>query len=182
MFKDLRIQYGLTRSELSQVTGRSVNYLLKAESLTFPTAPVALLDFYCSPEPKVKLPDWEQHDRDLLTSAYRDAQRAHREKWLDHWVPRPLSTVGFTFCRKWLSRWEEDWTTPTEYGVSQGLCIPAAAVYRSERDGTVSSVLRTALSDVADYCVSGRFAAKYGYSQDTNQIVDDVLRIQQELE
>jgi len=46
MFRELREGLGLTRSDLAVLTGRGVNYLLKAEQLCFPTPPVCLLEFY----------------------------------------------------------------------------------------------------------------------------------------
>jgi transcriptional regulator with XRE-family HTH domain len=181
MLKELREQYGLSRPQLAELTGRSPNYLLKAESLTFPKAPVALVDFYCRPTNQI-IPDWEPQDKFILESAYRDAQRTRREEWLDDWIPRPAPTKFFSFRRKWLARYEEeDEICPTEYRVSQGLCIPAAAVYRAEKTGWINDSLRTALSDLSDYVLSGRYTSKHGY-QDSFDVVAGVLRIRDEID
>lgn len=94
MFKKLRIDAGLTRQELSDATGRSVNYLLKAEQLTFPTPPIALIEY------------WTRNsdlNRYVLEQAYYAAQRKHRREWLNSWIPRPGDISHFSFCRKWLS-------------------------------------------------------------------------------
>jgi hypothetical protein len=164
MFQDLRLHYGLTRSDLSALTGRSTNYLLKAESLTFPTPPVALLDLYTQDEePKnwagLSEVEWEPMDRDILISQYRDAQRSKREKWLSYYAPSP--NPNRTFCRQWVDRNEYDIIYPTEYRISQGLCVPAPAVYRAEKFGHISQPIKTALSDLIDYAASGRMLAAH---------------------
>lgn len=165
MFRELREQYGLTRHQLADLTGRTTNYLLKAEQLTFPSAPVALLDLYTKPEePKgwagLSEVEWEPLDRYTLESAYRDAQRARREEWILHYAPM---VSRLSFCRQWVSiessEDEFDVVYPTEYRVSQGLCIPAPAVYRAEKHGHISAPIKTALSDLVEYCVSGRALA-----------------------
>jgi hypothetical protein len=136
--------------------------LLKAEALTFPSPPVALLDLYTSAEePKawaaLSEVEWEPMDRDILISQYRDSQRAKRETWLSKFSPVPNSAPSF--CRQWVERNEYDIIYPTEYRVSQGLCVPAPAVYRAEKFGHVSQPIKTALGDLIDYAASGRMLA-----------------------
>jgi transcriptional regulator with XRE-family HTH domain len=46
IFKTLRINYSLTRSQLAEAIGRSTNYIMKAEQASFPAPSQALLDFY----------------------------------------------------------------------------------------------------------------------------------------
>jgi transcriptional regulator with XRE-family HTH domain len=181
MFLDLRNKYGLTRPQLAELTGRSPNYILKAESLTFPTPPVALLSFYCTPNNTI--PNWEVQDPDLLATSYRDAQRVKREQWLSDWLPAP-SYTGRTFRYMWFSRWFPDYPDyPTEYRISQGLCIPAAAVYRAERKKFINTSILTALSDLAEYCLSGRYIADHGHEdEDPYVVIEGVLQIKKELE
>lgn len=174
MFRELRESYNLTRSQLAELTGRTTNYLLKAESLTFPTPPVALLDLYTGEEPRkwaaLSEVEWEPMDRDILISQYRDSQRVKREKWLDLMEPVPSH---LTFCRQWVYKLlddEEDIVSPTEYRVSQGLCIPAPAVYRAEKYGHVSQPIKTALADLVDYVTSGRYYAK-GYPDSQRTVI-----------
>jgi len=186
MFTDLRNELGLTRSQLSELTGRSQNYILKAESLTFPSPPVALVDFYCNPANLTNLTtansNFTPQDPEVLKEEYRAAQRAKRERWLADWIPRPLDTKHFSLRRKWLARYElDDEVCPTEYRVSQGLCVPAAAVYRAEKDGFINTAIHTALSDLVDYCLSGRYFATHGIEDGDYSVVEGVLRIQKEL-
>jgi hypothetical protein len=62
---------------------------------------------------------------------------------------------------KILDHEDEDFIHPTEYRVSQGLCIPAPAVYRAEKFGHISQPIKTALSDLVEYVASGRFHAVF---------------------
>jgi hypothetical protein len=48
---------------------------------------------------------------------------------------------------------------PTQYGLSAGMCLPAAVLYRNEHDLTHASAIVTAMEDLVDYVKSGRAAA-----------------------
>lgn len=184
MFREIREGYGLTRSDLAALTHRSPNYLLKAEQLTFPSAPVALLDLYSNPQepkdwPSLSEVEWEPLDRYTLESAYRDAQRHKREEWILHYAPMPSR---LSFCKQWVSieshEDEFDMVYPTEYRVSQGLCVPAPAVYRAEKHGHISAPIKTALSDLVEYCVSGRAVLTLDNNRmDAQQTVRGVLQV-----
>ena len=176
MFKELRLEAGLTRGDLAEATGRSVNYLLKAEDLTFPSPPVALMEF------------WLKHDADLdktiLEESYYAAQRSHRLSWLDEWKPRPLNSSGFSFCRKWLSTGTSGVTLcPSQYAVSKGLCVPASAVYFAEKhqDAPLAKTIIAAVDDLVNYVLSGEFHAKRLYAVGTNDVAEDLLRLRSEL-
>lgn len=181
MLKDLRDQLELTRQELAEETGRSLNYILKAEQLTFPTAPVALTDYYAH---KLKL------NPDVLRQAYRDAQRHTRESAFDYIRPRPLNTRNFTFCRKWysvttdsgLSEFQDvsESVSPSQYQVSKLLCVPASAVYHAEKTGHISEAIRTAISDLLDYAQSGRLYSALSYNE-AQAIHSSLERIWEEL-
>lgn len=153
----------LTRSQLAEELNRSPGYILKAESLTFPAVPPSLLDFYVN---RMNYP------RPLLISQYRNAQRTRRRRWLHYWRPAsPNNTqaqnregpgVGalqvydrpFTDC--WTTQFPEQLSThPTEYAISQGLCIPAAAVYNAQHKNKIARSILVAFQDLEDYCVSG---------------------------
>lgn len=185
MFREIRENYGLTRQDLAALTGRTTNYLLKAEQLTFPSAPVALLDLYSKPEepktwPSLSEVEWEPIDRYTLESAYRDAQRHKREEWILHYAPYPERHLSF--CKQWVSiessEDEFDMVYPTEYRVSQGLCVPAPAVYRAEKHGHISAPIKTALSDLVEYCVSGRAVLTLDNNRmDAQQTVRGVLQV-----
>lgn len=77
---------------------------------------------------------------------------------------------SYTEC--WISQFGQGF--PTEYAISQGLCIPAAAVYNAEHKGLVSQSIRTALQDLVDYCESGEVLANTHLTEDQ---VTDVLAI-----
>lgn len=188
MFKELRLNEGLSRSDLSALTGRSVNYLLKAEDLTFPTPPIALVSFWLKRNPEL--------ERYMLEDAYYAAQKDRRRSWLDYWEPRPADTKHFSFCRKWLraeglSRpvgYEEEYTevdrvSPTQYTVSHGLCVPASAVYFAEKypHKPLASSIIAAVDDLVDYVKSGEYHAKRLYAVGTNEVMANLLRLRSEL-
>lgn len=183
MFKELRIDAGLTRGDLAAETGRSVNYLLKAEDLTFPTPPVALMEFWLKRDADL--------DRTILEEAYYSAQRVKRLSWLEDWRPRSTDTSALSFCRKWEPA-REDWTPhpvlgtvyPTQYAVSKGLCVPASAVYFAENNPSapVAKVILKAVDDLVDYMRSGEFHAKRLYAVGTNEVMMDLLRLRSELQ
>lgn len=162
MFRELRLQHGLTQSEVATLTHRTPNYILKAEDLTFPSPPPALLQFYRELDPALTV--------DLLTDWYYSAQRTVRERWLEHYVPAP--TRQATFRTSWLRAGglgaEQDWEVPTQYRLSKGLCIPASVVYNMDKHPT--RPLPTAVGVVMDqliaYTSSGRFALHENYHLD----------------
>ena len=170
MFRELREDAGLTRADLSQITGRSVNYLLKAEDHTFPTPPVALINY------------WVQQglDRHLLTMAYYDNQRRIRQQWLANYVPKPYPTAQVSFCRKWHTPWKG--YEPTQYAVSKGLCVPASAVYHAERKPgkPLATALHRAVGDLITYCETGEFSAT-GISDNPDLVLKGLLRIRSEM-
>lgn len=172
MLQDLRLKEGLTRAELASITHRTINYIVKAEQLTFPTPPPSLIEFYSQ-----RL----DTDREILKDAYRDAQRTTREGFLRDY--KPLAHRS-SFRRRWayrLSGSEEDLIHPTEYALSKGLCIPAATVYRSEKDGTVNQSIKDALSDLVNYALSGRFQADFALSEEVYDEITILVRMKQEM-
>lgn len=174
MLTDLRLQEGLTRQELATKLGRSVNYIVKAEQLTFPTLPPAFIEYYKDQVPK-----------DVLEDAYREAQRTTREHFLRDWRPIPAAALPVSLRRRWTYRHtpvgEEDLNYPTEYALSKGLCIPAATVYRAEKDGTINAAIKTALSDLVDYALSGRFQAEFGLDDEVYEEITTLVRMKQDL-
>ena len=204
MFEDIRISYGISRNQLATLTGRSINYLLKAEQCTFPTPPVALLAFYTQPDPPQNTPlltSWEAYDKDILCEAYYDKQRRKRQEWLDRWLPvTNFNTKYWSLRQKWLPA--EDARTgqahglgagavghfgalsgvyPNSYQLSVGLCIPASVVYRNDKDpNTQSNAIRAAMGDLVEYVESGRFLAANYSSEDVQRIELGVLRIAEE--
>lgn len=176
MLRELRDQAGLTRTELSDQTGRSVNFILKAEQLTFPVAPPSLVEYYA------------KHlglDRDTIKSAYRDAQRSQRERFYEHFLPRPLTTQHFTFCRKWyvtpLKGDMPDTVSPNQYQVSKVLCVPASAVYYAEKNGTYSQALIDAVGDLLSYCRNGNLYSDIPEYKEAQYIHDGIERIWKEI-
>jgi hypothetical protein len=197
MLEDIRKSYGLTRNEVALLTGRSINYVLKAEQATFPSAPIALLAFYASPRYtgsfRLSQP-WEPHDMELMRSDYRAFQRRKRRSWLETYEPLPY-TGGLTFRHKWRRRTSETdaaWAVgafdfqdrvnvySSAYGLSVGLCLPAAVVYRNDKDLTKAGAIVTAMEDLVEYVTSGEYvAANYG-NPDCLEEVDGVIRIAKE--
>ena len=172
MLLDLRLSAGLTRAELAQRIGRSINYIVKAEQLTFPTLPPAFAEYYRNEVPK-----------DVLEDAYRDAQRRTREQFLRDYRPLAQRT---SFRKRWAYREsgkedDEGYLHPTEYALSKGLCIPAATVYRSEKDGTINQPIKAALSDLVDYALSGRFQADMGLDDEIYEEITTLVRLKQEM-
>lgn len=191
MLDDIRKSYGLTRSEVAQITGRSVNYLLKAEQATFPSAPIALLDFYARPHydgPYRLTRAWQPYDIDLLRSDYRAFQRRKRRQWLTTWEPKDY-TAGLPFQLKWSRRPNFDgaglpavgafqfqdrvFVYPSAYAISVGLCIPAAVVYRNEKNLTKAGAIVTAMEDLVEYVASGEYqATEFG-----SDLLDEIYNI-----
>lgn len=168
MLQELResITPPLTRSALAEHIHRSPNYVLKAESLTFPNVPPALLNFYTR---ELNYPP------SLLVSQYRDAQRKRREHWLSYWrvMPAPPVMEGAgsgSFTHAWQSQYPP-YHSPTEYAISQGLCIPAAAVYNIQHRAKIASSILVALEDLREYCLDGRVFA------DTHLTADEVDQV-----
>lgn len=185
MLRDFREQLGLTRQELALETGRSVNFILKAEQLTFPTAPPALTDYYAK---ALNISPITQRE------AYRDAQRQTRLRFHHYFIPRPLPTAGFTFCRKWYlvdSNYHNspdspdypDLVSPSQYLVSKVLCVPASAVYYAERHPhkPVAQAITDALSDLLTACRAGILYSEFPNYADAQVIHDGVERIYKEV-
>lgn len=164
MFEDIRKQHKLTRQEVAEATKRSVNYILKAEQATFPSAPVALVQYYV---------DNYGYDAVYLREAYRDYQRRQRRAWLNSWTPKDY-TAGIPFRFKWvklrpqwhtLDVWAENAAVgafpsdvdvySSSYGISVGLCIPAAVVYRNDKDLSKAGAIRDAMGDILEFVLSG---------------------------
>jgi hypothetical protein len=201
MLEDIRKSYGLTRQELADMTHRSVNYILKAEQATFPCAPIALTDFYAQPNYDGAVPlriPWEPMDRDVMQDAYRDFQRRHRIAWLQDWEPDDY-TAGLPFRRKWLKRlpeWEGNLGSgaaalsgsfssrvkvyPSQYAISSGLCLPAAVIYRNEKDLTHAGSIVTCMEDLVEYVLSGQYRAEYLSFEGQMALEAAILRIAKE--
>ena len=179
MLEDIRKSYGLTRQELADLTNRSVNYILKAEQATFPSAPVALTDFYARPNYDGAVPlrtPWEPMDVDVMRQAYRDYQRRHRIAWLQLWEPDSY-TAGLPFRRKWLKRQDFGFDNlgtalsgtfssrvkvyPSQYALSAGLCLPAAVIYRNEKALDRAGSIVTCMEDLVEYVLSGQYRAEF---------------------
>ena len=204
MFEDIRLGYGLSRNQLATLTGRSVNYLLKAEQCTFPSPPVALLAFYTNPTPpdvqqfqRFRLQqDWEPYDRDTLMDAYYAKQRHKREAWLDSWLPvTNMKTVFWPLQQKWMPNTGAPpygasavghfgglgGVYPNSYQLSVGLCIPASVVYRNEKNPQAqSNAIRAAMGTLVEYVESGRFLAANLSAVDAQRIELAVIRIAEE--
>jgi len=204
MFKDIRQGYGLTRNDVARLTRRSVNYVLKAEQATFPAPPIALLDFYARQEgPEVPLLlDWEPMDRDIMRDDYRNYQRRQRHAWLHTWEPVLGATVGYPFRFKWRKRmgqnpWREAGANEenygavgafdfaldedvysSQYGLSVGLCLPAAVIYRNElAPNAKAGAIRECMEDLVEYALSGGYAAVDFNSSTLQAEVDAIVRI-----
>ncbi len=155
MFRELREQAGLTRVQLAARTNRTVNYLLKAEQLTFPSPPVALMDYYIR----------QGYNRTFLSDWYYSDQRAQRILWLTSYLPyvhnqqqqqqqqQQHNTKQQSFRFMWVNplaldplvtgppvgalqvrlgvipNFSDIKVYPTEYELSRGLCIPASSIY-----------------------------------------------------
>jgi transcriptional regulator with XRE-family HTH domain len=191
MLADLRKQARLTRQELADQTHRSVGYILKAEQATFPSPPIALVNYWVK----------QGHDKDVLLSAYRDKQRYTRRQWLETWAPKYYSSKGLPFRQKWIRRragavgffhsstgFVDELgvevsgveVNPTSYAVSVGLCIPAAVVYRNDKDLTKAGAIVTAMEDLCEYVLSGEYAAQEYGEEGLMATIDSVVRIAME--
>jgi transcriptional regulator with XRE-family HTH domain len=217
MFKDLRLSLDLTQQDLADLTGRTRNYIIKAEQCTFPTPPVALIRVYeeggtleqsnqqlaranhgtgsplvslgtlnlnsGSPPVGLLTRPWRGIPKEILESAYYDEQRRIRREWLYRWHPRAIDTSNRSFKHKWVNVLNP--AIPlTEYEVSRGLAVPAAAVFKAEKDGVVSKAISDAVEYLIDYVSSGEYTGKYtGISNQgtINQVYDGLLRIRREI-
>jgi hypothetical protein len=195
VFEETRLSYGLTRTHLSDLTGRSVNYLLKAEQATFPCPPVSLLAFYTADQPPANaatvlgpglsgflVQKWRKWDKDDLKAAYKAKQRKTREDFLDRYYPVATSTSNRPFRLKWYGAIDEDGdqVAPNSYQLSCGLCIPAAVVYRNDRELRPSSAIRQAMTDLVEYVETGRFHSRFLSEPALESIELAVLRIAEE--
>lgn len=192
MFETLRKQNGITRQDLAVATKRSVNYILKAEQATFPSAPVALVSYYAA----------QGHDPDVLRSAYWDYQKRKRRSWLTTWTPLDY-TAGLPFRQKWTKAeglketaqaqgWavgafhsqtgflEKLLVNPTQYAISVGLCLPAAVIYRNETHLKHSSVIKCVMEELVDYVSSGEAVFELDADLDLITLLDNLRRITKE--
>jgi hypothetical protein len=196
MFEDIRKSYGLTRQELADLTHRSVNYILKAEQATFPSAPVALVDYYVQNH---------GYEKAVMVSAYRDEQRRRRRSWLEEFAPKGY-TAGLPFRKKWVKRMSQYGSAvsdeglfaeagavglfpsahgkidvfTTQYGISVGLCLPAAVIYRNEKDLTKAGAIATCMEDLCEYVLSGEYNAMNLGSDEQLAEETSILRIAKE--
>ena len=102
------------------------------------------------------------HNRQILASAYRADQRSQRIAWANLYYPEtPNPYLTFKGC--WYRSIDADADAdadeqkqyPSEYALSQGLCIPASAVFRAQRDWYLSDSIITAFNDIEDAVLSG---------------------------
>jgi len=149
MLKELRLRHELTQQEVADAIGRSPNFVLKAEQLTFPAAPPALVEYYSKLD--------KSYTADYLRSWYTAEQTSTREAWLTDWVPahKPFEDLRTA----WVNL--DTGLAPTEYRLSAGLCLPAAVVFQLGRSSSSSSstptVVLTAMDQLIDYVESGRY-------------------------
>jgi len=188
MFEDLRLNQQLSRVELAARTGRSVGYILKAEQATFPTPPVALMNYWVQ----------EGQTREVLEAAYYDTQRRRRESWLDNWQPLMgvEASLWLPFRRKWVKRpgagavgslssdvglegFNEPVFNPTAYGISVGLCLPAAVIYRNDKDLTKAGAISSAMGDLCEFVLSGRLVGETYFTQRADE-EESIMRIAKE--
>jgi hypothetical protein len=170
MFRELRLQHGLTQSEIATATHRTPNYILKAEDLTFPSPPPALMQFYRELDPALT--------HDLLTDWYYSAQRTKRELWLEVFTPTAASQP--TFRGSWIMKdYGNDWLTPTQYALSKGLCIPASVVYNMERypKKAMPAAVGVVMDQLLTYTKSGRFNLNENFDP---ELIDSLERIKEE--
>jgi hypothetical protein len=211
MFKQLRLDLDLTQSDLALLTGRSRNYVVKAEQCTFPTPPVPLVEFYrtggilerkldrwkvsqfstgnhgalltlngelplnlggTSPPPVglLKVTEWQGIPKEILEAAYYSEQQAIRVTWLRDWEPNILSAYGLPFNLQWVSKIATAIVHPTEYRLSTGLCVPAAAVFKAVKDGVYAKSLKAALDDLIEYVDSGLYVGSSNSSLDRSEL------------
>jgi transcriptional regulator with XRE-family HTH domain len=214
MFRDLRLSLGLTQQELADLTGRTRNYIIKAEQCTFPSPPVALVNFYqaggtlerlasvqwpalneggargglvtLAPAGAVGVLDlkgelFEGIPKEILESAYYSEQQRIRKQWLFKWIPRPADTLYFSFKRKWISAISYDISGPTEYEVSRGLCLPAASVFKAEKDHVYAQVLRSAMDQLIEYVDSGEYEGESWLNARHGDVAEGLRRIRREI-
>jgi transcriptional regulator with XRE-family HTH domain len=212
MFRDLRLSLGITQQELADITGRTRNYIIKAEQCTFPSPPVALVNFYQTGGTLERLSTanlkalssgggstglitlagavgvldlkgelFEGIPKEILEAAYYAEQTRIRKTWLFKWIPRPTDTLYFTFKRKWVSGISYDILGPTEYEVSRGLCLPAASVFKAERDHVYAQVIRTTIDQLIEYVDSGEYEGESWLNSRHGDVASGLRRIRREL-
>lgn len=192
---DLRKSLLLSRQQVADSINRSPNFILKAEQATFPTPPPALLNFY-----KHRL--GASVDLDLEVASYYQTQHSRRKAWLSQWQPvqqqqalnfrrcwvplpsgLPLSEVGESVDGpSWVFEGlveAEPPEPPTQYALSQGLCLPAAVVYRLETNNQLGphSPVLTVSQQLVAYVESGEYYATEGYSEATQQVASNLLAL-----
>lgn len=191
--REFRDQLSLSRPQLAALTGRSVNYILKAEQYTFPSPPVALVEYY---HKTLAL------DRTILQTAYRSGQRLQRQAFHEHIRPRPTDTSAARFCGKWfysggsavevekefsgtdvvlIDKIELPKTSPNQYMMSKTLCLPASAIYFAEKTGQISASIHEAMDDLVQFANSGQLYAALDSYEQAQEIHAGLVRIKEEL-
>jgi transcriptional regulator with XRE-family HTH domain len=172
-YREYRHALNLSQQDVADATGRTVNFVLKAEDLTFPTPPPAITEFY------LKYKDELGVDRDIINSAYFAHQRTLRHAFLeDYWpVVESYNTDPFIFRQAWINTTdggEQHSLFPTQYRLSKGLCLPASVLYGMEvkPEGRTPAVVRTCMDQLILYVASGEYAQYVAYQTST---VDNVL-------
>lgn len=168
MFRTLRLEYGLTQQQVADATHRTPNYILKAEDLTFPSPPPALVQFYAEID--------GAYDKELLTNWYYEAQQKRREQWLEDYIPAPR--LQQTFRDNWIKVGVEDWEVPTQYRLSKGLCLQASVVYNMDKypHRKLPAAVGVALDQLISYTTSGRFTMHENFSYD---LVGHLVRLKE---
>ena len=177
MFRTLREQYGLTQHDIALQTGRTPNYILKAENETFPSPSPALMQFFLDLDPDL--------DRRFLTDWYHASQLKTRHKWLETWTPSDLAHPIFRLNWVTLNAGRmnpmnptQNPMNPTQYALSQGLCIPAAVVYKMENGGLIPSAVGAILDTLVSYTSSGEYDT--GSEDTAYDVTDRLLRIRED--
>jgi len=150
MFRTLRENAGLTQSQVAEAIGRSPNYVLKAEDLTFPAPPASLVEFYSN-----------QLDKETIKSWYRESQRTQRYMWLETHEPVILGATNFR------TAWRSTTTGafPTQYGLSKGLCLPASIVYSMEAKPSAPAVVVECMDQLLSFVESGEFNQQVNFDE-----------------
>jgi hypothetical protein len=169
-YRDYRHTLNLSQQDVADAIGRTVNFVLKAEDLTFPTPPPAITEFY------LKYKDELGIDRDIINAAYFAHQRTLRHAFLEDYTPvvEPTNLDPFIFREAWFTLDDESHLHPTQYRLSKGLCLPASVLYGMEvkPEGRTPAVVRTCMDQLILYVASGEYAQYVAYQ---TTMVDNVL-------
>lgn len=124
MLKELRLEQGLTREELASRIRKTPNYILKAEQLTYPDPPPALLNYYA----KTNL---SGHTLETLKSYYYQSQHQRRIDNIQNNKPNQNQTA-------------------TDYALSETLCVPASHIHYFRKTGKLSKYLIKVINELLD--------------------------------